>query len=278
MKTELIYSYFPKTRKLARTVIDRITSPSFAPKIKQLEIDMFAKKKLPVQDCAGSFCINKDLVEGIKNIDIYALDIAVNKRLNKVKISGHRQFTRGINTVLENVPENINIFAPKQEYKGGLAKHVLSAFQELLLDPEYQNESIRNQNIMSHAVFDHDTGKAFDLGSNHPEYSARIISKRYKTLPLPKEDTDLIIKLIRHHHYSENIAKGKMTYLDYAKIFTEPEFKLLKIITNCDLKSKRGNIQYRFDENKIFFAEQAKVYKELREHQNVRKSGLSILA
>lgn len=267
MNTELLHLHFPRTRKLTRTFFKRASVPNFAPVRKQPECDAYIKKKLPVQNCAGSFCILEDFRTGIKNIDIYSADIIVKKKLNTIRIKGHPQVTRGINKYLKDVPEFMHVFAPKQEYKGGLARHVLSVFQELLCHPEYQKASSRYKNILENVVLNHDTGKAIDLKTDHPEYSAKIISKRLKSLPIQKEDVDLTLKLIRHHHYSENIAKGRMTYEEYAKIFTEEEFNLIKIITDCDIKSKKGDIQYRLDENEIFFAEQAKVYRKIRENR-----------
>lgn len=267
MVKKILHQYIPNTRELTNSLKNRITIPGFASKLKRLECDVFSIKKLPAPNCAGSFCLSTDFKQAIEGVDIYAADISVNQFLHRVKIKNEPELTKSINKVLKDMPELIHIFSPRVEYKDGLEKHVLATFQELLKHSEYKTLGRRKQIVLELATLNHDTGKAVSktLKPDHPELSAKIIVKRLKSLAIQTEDKELILKLIRHHHYSENIAKGKMTYQDYAKIFTEDEFKLLKILTDADLQSKRGNVQYRIEENKIFFAEQDAVYKSLRE-------------
>lgn len=226
--------------------------------------DVFSKTKLPVLNCAGSFCFSQALRDGIKNVDLHHVEIAIDKEGGRVDFKGYPQLTHGINRVLKDVPELFNIFLHKDAYREGLDRHVLSSYQQLLEHPEFKKLSPRKQNILEHAVLNHDTGKAFVRGAEHPERSAQIVENRYKKLAMPTKDRDLIVKLVRHHHYSGNIADNQQTYQYYAKIFREDEFKLLKILTDSDLKSKRGDVGHRFEENKEFFANQEALYKSMR--------------
>lgn len=253
--------------------------PGFSAKIKQLNHDKISINKLPVQNCAGSFCINETFRNAIKSADIDNLEIKIYKRFKMVRVKGNLKLTKGINRLLKDIPELFSIFDPKIQYKDGLHKHVLKTYQELLKHPEFQALSERRKNILEFAVLNHDTGKSRDLFkkskkqlSMHPELSAKLISKRAAAFFTVKRDAQLALKLIRHHHYSENIAKGTMTYKDYARLFTEDEFHLLKIMTDADLLSKGKGVEKRMEENFIFFKEQELVYKE-KNH----KSGITAI-
>lgn len=270
MNIKLLHSSITRAREFDRNLVSRITRSGTAPKLKQNECDTFSKIKLPVQNCAGSFCINEDFKNAIQGIDIYSINIAVNSIFNRVNIKKMPQLTKGINKVLKDIPEFMYIFKPRKQYKDGLDKHVLATFQQLLCHPDYQKLTPKEKNVLELATLLHDEGKAIDLGPSHPDLSAKIVASRLKSKPIEDEDRQLILKLIKHHHYSGNIAKKRMTYQEYAKIFNEDEFKLLKILTDADIKSKRTPVQYRLDENVIFFAEQEAVFKALKKPQKIK--------
>lgn len=249
---------FSEIRQFARKAITRY---DYAQNLAPLKYDGFMCKKLPVPKCAGSFYLSPFLRSAFKNIDVHSLEILVNKKLNRIKIKDQPILTKEINKFIKQFPEFMYVFAPQTRYKGGLDKHVLATYQQLIIHPQFKRLSYKDQEILEIAALLHDVGKAIDLGSTHPRLSAKIVVQRIGSLPIDKKSKRIILKLIKHHHYSENIAKKRMNYEDYVEILSEKEFNLLKILTDADIKSKNKPVQYRLDENEKFFREQAIAYK-----------------
>lgn len=258
--------YILTFKKNARLLAQKVMRPINAPRLNKLENDVFTRTELPVQKCAGSFCISAGFKEAIKNVDIHSLDILAIPKYKKVVIEKAPQLAKYINEFSKEFPNFFEVFRPKTN-EPDLGKHVLATFQELIEHPGYKRSSKRMQNNLEIAALRHDEGKTKDSGVGHTKISVRMIRKSLEKTSMTKEDKDLILKLIQHHHYSENIVKKRMTYEDYAKIFTEEEFEMLKILIDADLKSKTKNVQYRMDENLIFFAEQAKAFQSLKKKE-----------
>lgn len=246
-----------KGPRLLRKGLTRLGSVS-----EQTPADLFSRSELPVLNCAGSFRFNANLRDGIKGVDLSKVKIMTNSKTQRIAVVGHPKLTQGINQVIKKVPELFKVFQDDT-----LAEHVLKAYQKLVIHPEFQKLSPRFQHVLELAVINHDTGKVFGLGKAHPERSAKIIEHRYKNSSMPKEDIDLAAKLARHHHFTENVAKGLKTHQYYAEIFTEPEFNLLKIHTDVDLASKRKDVGDRLTQNEVIFAKQEALYGSMRENR-----------
>lgn len=224
-----------------------------APKLARLGSDILSRADL------GHFSISPDFRKAIRGVNFYATDISANPFSKKVKIKEHPELAESLNKLINEMPEFLRIFDSRVDrYKGELHKHVFSAFQELLLNPQYQRLSPRKKNIMEIATLLHDMGKIVTEGTPHVSKSTEIAERMLKGTDLPDKDKQLILKLIEHHHFSEEIKNGRMTHQDYAKIFNKDEFDLLKILVDSDIKSKIHirPVQDLLDENIGFFRKQ----------------------
>lgn len=260
MITKLLKSNVLKSRHSGYKIPTVISSPCSAPKLRQLNYDTFMK----LSDVTESFCVNRVFKNAIQGINVYETKFRVNPLFKKVKVINQPELTKSLNNLFKELPGFFNIFTPVRQYRGNLYKHVLGAFQILLKNPDYQRLSSREQKLLEIATLLHDMGKTKVAGSAHIEESVKIADKMLKSKSLPEKDKNLISKIVKHHHFSENVDKKKMTTYDYAKILTEEEFKLLKILVDSDIKSKRKPVQWRLDSNVRIFAEQDATFKAMR--------------
>lgn len=270
MITALEYKYTPiildHSKKISRALLR-----SDAPKLSLLKNDVFIKTKLSVPQCAESFFIRPLFANAIKNLtkkDIYKLQPVLDTERKTVSIAKQPVLTKFLNNFMKKVPEVYYIFRPKTN-EPDLAQHVISTLRKILQHTKYKKLSQREQNILHVCALSHDIGKALVSTPEHAEASAKIMAKRLDKINMPEEDKKLIVKLIEHHHYCYHITSKNKTYNDYAKIFTEKEFKLLKILTEADVSSKKllfKNI-LRMIENKFIFRAQQKEYAKLNKNK-----------
>lgn len=248
-------------RKVGITPPASITAPTLA----GLKSDVLSRSIL------GHFSIGHDFRKAVRGVDFYATNISANPYSKKVRIKSHPELAGHINKIIKDMPEFFNIFESIiGKYKGELHKHVFSAFQELLVHPEYQRLSPRKKNVMEIATLLHDMGKTVTEGTPHVKRSAEIATRMLKSKDIPAEDKELIIKLINNHHFSEEIKNGRMTHEDYTRIFNEDEFNLLKILVDSDIQSKRHiePIQQYLDENIEFFKAQEQAFRSKKGHKS----------
>lgn len=266
MTVELTFRYIPILKKQTRHAAKNIMHPSVI-KYDTLASDAFIKSKLPELYCAGSFSINSQFTGALKNLskkDIYELQFNLDRAKKMVSIAGHPKLAMAVNTFIKEIPEFFYAFRPKTN-EPDLPHHILSTFQQVIKHPEYGSFSQRKQGILIHAALLHDIGKALDSESAHADISVRMLKQRFEKLNMQEEDKNLILKLIEHHHYCFNVKEGIKSYKDYAEIFSENEFKLLKVLTESDIASKEVSIKNlrKMVENKTIFREQADVYRDL---------------
>lgn len=260
MITKILHSKIFNSRQTGQKILSATSHPNIAPRLKQLNSDAFIKLSVP----AESFCVSKGFKDSIKDIDIYFSKFRVNPFFKKVRVKNQPEFTQNLNALFKDLPGFFKIFTPIKKYKGDLCKHVLTTFQLLVKNPDFQELSKREQELLEITALLHDMGKTVVAGSAHVEESAKIAQKMLKDKALLNQDKDLIINMIRHHHLCENVDKKKMTPHDYAKLLSEEEFKLLKILIDADIKSKRKPVQYRLDSNIKIFSEQEAIYQSMK--------------
>jgi len=267
MTIALAFNYAPVLRHPAKSLARRGMRPSVL-KLERIANDAFIKTKLPVPECAGSFCINTLLPDAIKELtkkEIYKLEFNLDHKEKTVSINGYPKLTKAINIFRKEIPDFFYIFRPKTD-EPDLPHHVLSTFQQVLLHPEFKALSQRKQVILMYSALLHDVGKTLHSEPEHALISKKMIERRLHKTNLQKEDQDLILKLIKHHHYCYNVKSNIKSYKDYAKIFSEEEFKLLRILTESDLASKEVNFKNlrRMVENKTIFKQQANTYAKMQ--------------
>mgnify|MGYP001805813368 CR=1 FL=1 len=260
MKTRLLlFESYPKIRNQVARIRHKITIPLSASKLKNhQEKDIFIKN-LPVLNCAGRFCLNPEFVEAIKHVDIFNSDIRVNRFTKKIKIKDQELLSKCVNEFSKVVPEFYSIFRPKSD-EVDLGKHTLATFKNIVQHKDYKGLSKREKNVLNVVALGHDIIKSVDAGPMHPVISAQLMKKRLESQQMFESDIELAVKLITHHHYSENILKGRKTYSDYADIFDQEEFHLLKILIDSDIRAKRNFKSSRLVENAVFFEEQDRVF------------------
>ena len=188
-------SRFPRLREPSRLITEVMNLPSSATKYKKLNNnDLFIKEKVPVQKCAGIFCVSTKFKEAIKNVDIYALNIGINRKNKTVNIKNQPELTKAINEYMEKVPEFFSVFVPKVVDDDPIDRHSLSVFQQIVSHPEYEKISPKKQAICDFLALNHDLGKTLDLSNNHPEATLKLITKRVKSLFPDKTDQNLFFK------------------------------------------------------------------------------------
>lgn len=234
----------------------------------KLKQDLFIHENLPVLNCVGSFNIGSQFRKSILELskkEILNLKFGVNSEAKTVTIKENPKLAMAINGVIKKIPEFFYVFRPKTN-EPDLANHLLSTYLHVLKHPDFSSFSPRNQIVLQHAALLHDVGKALDSEPTHAGISVRILNNRLSSANLPKDDGKMILKLIEHHHYCYNIKAGLKTYEDYAKIFSEKDFKMLKLLGEADLSSKEVNMKNmgRILENKTIFMQQARVYEKTR--------------
>lgn len=252
--------YLPKLLTTNKWSLRRATRPSVLEH--KINKDTFIKTKTPALKCARGFLVNIEFSQAVKNLskqDIYSLNITNNIINKTVVVEGQPKLTSSINSFIKEFPEFFNIFNPKAD-EPNLSKHVLATYNQLLNHRDYNNLSKKQQNILDISVLLHDTGKSIESGRSHPDLSVKMIRETLNSKLLEEKEKNLILKLIKYHHYSESIAKGWNTYDDYVHVFNQREFNLLKILTDVDIKSKTKPIQHLLEENSIFFSEQEKAF------------------
>lgn len=269
---------------------------SIAKKIKGSTKDYYVKN-LSVSKCAERFFVRNNFKEAINKVDIHSLNFEVIGK-QSIRVKRHPKLQREINHFIKDFPEFFKVFTHNHMYKEGLANHTLAVYQKLIQNPEFKKLSQREQNILQVTALLHDLGKAEKLGGSHPlvnhsnkyvkEFSrlieklnktdkspyhpllsAEIVREPLKKAGLPKEDRRLILKLIQNHHFTEYISKSnesqkKFVEDMYSLKFDEKEIKLLQILTDADIASKKiadparkKEIFRRIGENNQFFNKQA---------------------
>lgn len=236
-------------------------------KLSSLKNDTFIKSKLSAPLCAGSFFIRPSFADSLKQLskkEIYKLKPILDTQNKTVSIEKKPLLTNLLNNFMHKVPEIYFIFRPKTN-EPDLAQHVISTLREVLVHPRYNDLSSREQNILNICALTHDIGKAIISSPDHAEASSRIISKRLDKINMPIKDKKLIVKLIEHHHYCYNVKYNNKSCSEYSKIFDENEFKLIQILTEADLRSKKLNLKNisRRLENTLIFRAQVNEYKKL---------------
>lgn len=226
-----------------------------------------SNKNLPAPNCAGRFFIGDNIKQSLENVkNVHDLEILPIKNNTRVWIKGAPKLQSGINEIVKEVPAVMDIFVHSKAYlPDGLDKHVLAGWKEAVKAPVYKDMSKRKQRIVDLAILLHDHGKiGKPAKTEHAIDSAKLAKKTLESVKMPQKDKKLVVKLIQHHHYAENIAKKKKTYGYYAERFTKKEFELLKLITTADIKSKQDpqKVAPRVAENNVFFSSQAAYYKK----------------
>lgn len=246
--------------------VERSTVPDCAPKITSLRQDVFIKEKLPAQNCAGVFRMKPELknaLRGLSKKEIYNLKFKVNHDTKTISIKENPKLAKAINNFIKEVPEFFDYFTPKTD-EPDLPHHILSTYQKVLEDPEFQRLSPKKQYILEYAALLHDIGKTQDSTPEHAKLSVRMIQTSLRKAGVPEETIESINKLVGDHHYSYNLKSEAKTQEYYGNKFTKKEFKRLRILLKADLASKEKNNKNikRFNENIEYFRTQNKIYRK----------------
>lgn len=218
----------------------------------------------PAKNYAGRFFIGKNVKDALKAVNPHELSIEVINIQGKdrVWIKGQPKLQSGLNKIIREVPAVMDNFKHADAYlPDGLDKHVLSGWKKAMEMPAYKKLSKRKKRIVDLAILLHDRGKIGKLPkTEHATDSAKMAVVTLKDVKMLQRDKELVVKLIEHHHYTENIAKGKKTAEEYSEIFNNnhKEIELIEIISNADVASKKDEkkVAKRLAENVGIFAKQ----------------------
>lgn len=154
-----------------------------------------------------------------------------------------------LNKMLEIFPEFKSIIGKKQHetHKYSLDGHILSALQNSIQDQEISKLSQSSKRVLTIATFLHDIAKTeWVVDKLHPIISAAQVQEIVKRLNITDVEKDRIYKIVKNHHWVEELAVGKVTTggrvdvqpSDIVKDFVDSEdFDILKILARADLKA-----------------------------------------
>ncbi len=201
------------------------------------------------------FGLLENLTTQIKNVDINDIFLGGNGlklRSDKVILNKPelKPLEDTINKTLDVFPEFKTIIGVKQHdtHRFSLDGHILVTLQNCANDAEFLELSNESKRVLTLSTLLHDISKKEGvIDKFHPINSAEKSKIIVERLDISDSDKDRLYKLIKNHHWVEELSNGKMTSdgtiivinpEDIIKDFVHPEdFKMMKIMARADLKA-----------------------------------------
>lgn len=143
-----------------------------------------------------------------------------------------------INSIIKAMPEFINIIGKKQHRNQTLDVHTFLVIQNVFKNKNYETLSNKEKTVLKFSALLHDIAKKeFIIDKNHPKKSAIYSSCILDKFDFSSELNDMIINIIKNHHWLEDYSKQTKTAQQIACDFkSEEKFNIAKILTEADLK------------------------------------------
>lgn len=162
-----------------------------------------------------------------------------NKFLNQNKIETENDIlTILLNSLIEEIPEFVNIMGKCQHRPQTLDIHTFLVLQNILNDDEYINLDVEDKTFLKTMAILHDISKReFIVDKSHPQSCADKAKEILKKVPLDEKLKSKVYFAIKNHHWLEYYNKNEISAKDCAQLFKDKHtLKLFQMISDADLK------------------------------------------
>jgi len=146
-----------------------------------------------------------DIQKSIKDVDIDNAKLSLNED-GYVKVEGYPEFESDLNKtlILFDAFKNTIGKAQNGNHDYTLDKHLLKVVQNVVLNPDFDNLSNKDKNILTIAALMHDVSKKEgEKDPYHAINSAYTTSIALKRLDIDDKDKKTIFNVIKLHHWLE---------------------------------------------------------------------------
>jgi len=169
---------------------------------------------------------------------------------NNSVITGDKQLDNALNSLIQGMPEFINIIGKKQHetHDFSLDIHILSVLKDSIANPQYKNLRNEDKFCLKLAVVLHDIAKIENLKDDkHPEVSA-LYARDIMNKPCVKiadNIKDRVYELIKNHHWLALYNNKIKSAEEIAVMFRRKgDLKIAQIMAEADLKNIKADGSY----------------------------------
>ena len=155
-------------------------------------------------------------------------------------ITGDSELDNALNSLIEGMPEFINIIGKQQHQTQTLSidAHILTVLKEAMANENYQNLSDLDKTCLKFSTILHDIAKSEGIvDTAHPDASALYARNILEKYTFSDNIKDRIFELVKNHHWLEKYNKGEVTSDYIASLFRhKDDYSIAKIMADADLK------------------------------------------
>ena len=160
-------------------------------------------------------------------------------------ITGNKELDVALNSLIEGMPEFINVIGKQQHATQSLSVdvHILKVLQEAMSNEKYQNLSDLDKTCLKFATILHDIAKTEGVvDKSHPELSALYTRNVMEKYTFSKDINDRIFELVKNHHWLEDYNNGTESSDYIASLFRhKDDYTIAQIMAEADLKGVSDN-------------------------------------